>query len=308
MKNKPGIAILIHFLVGLTSCVNGQSESPIEIQSDRVVFKTSSIFGARGSRARVLIPSDIKTFQWIDGFFSKDKEQVYYFNLVLTQADPNSFTALSKVDAFHELDLFPDFKSVIGIDKNSIFIMQNFNQFLDSVAQVEEILPRQSFKIISVLDSTDCVFFVQCDNKLYQLYGDMYRQPQIRLYPFKPNHYKILGGRFIRSGSFIYYHAFPMEGIDASKFETFGNSGYYKHKNAIFHTRDYSTNKVENADAETFEVHNILNFLAKDKHRYFDEEQQIQSDSAYGFSLKEIFTGKVDRATLQELKTSLLQN
>lgn len=308
MKQRRATFILaFQLLTGSVNFTAAQNDVPqdipVEINGEEVTFKYSSVFGSRGSRTRTLKPKDIKSFQWIDGAFSKDKYLVYYFDRVLSSADPASFTCLSKVDDYHALDAFPSLKSSIGIDNNSIFIMPTFNIFLDSVIHGEEIVPRKGFKILSVLDSTSGIFLVQGGKNMYELRGDMYMRPKIREYPFRAGEYQILGGCFIRSGQYVYYGTFPMEGIDPAKFKTFRNSLYYQHDQRIFYREEYSETEVSGADASSFDVHRRVNRLSRDKNKCYFRGREIDSIKLY--PARAFFEGSVPASVVQELINDL---
>lgn len=270
------------------------------VEGDEVILTQSSIFGLRGSRTKRLKPKDIKSFQWIDGAFSKDKYFVYYQNKILASADPETFTCLSKVDEYHELDSFPSIKRSIGIDKHSIFIMPTSNLFLDSVIHDEEIVPRQGLKIIAVMDDLNGVFLVQSGRNMYELRCDMYGNPEIRKYPFYANEYKLLGGRFVQSGHNIYAGLILLEDVSPSTFKAFGNSQYYANEKNVYLESVYETKQVMGADVSSFEVHPIINFLARDKNNYYYFEDKI--DSIRNKSVKDYFEGKLDPSEMESFR------
>ena len=90
----------------------------------------------------ILPKADPTTFEEIDSLFSKDKNQVYLGNKVIEGADPNTFTILGSLYSKDIKNVYFTTKSINGADRESFKIISNeswpfnFNHFAKDRKQV----------------------------------------------------------------------------------------------------------------------------------------------------------------------------
>ena len=287
-KNFIKIFLLIFLISNLIFSENKKLNENYGIEDGEVYYINRKIEGA-----------DAKTFEvFEDGEYAKDKNNVYYKENVLNEADPKSFKLLTKISYglgkdknnlyFWEnkvnnidvktLEIMTDEFSIYLKDKNGVYILFSYNGGLP--VDLDNTI--MSLKILK-----------NVDKQTFQLIGGGYSKDKNSVYyigkkieEVNPKNFKVLKDYIFTDGKNVYLYGEKKEEIDLQTLKFFDdNSSYFFDKNNIYFQGD----KLENADFKSFKIME-LNF-SKDKNNVYAGNEKIDGADAKTFEVIDTYAG-----------------
>lgn len=214
-------------------------------------------------RSSAISGADIKSFIFVGGDYAKDKYNVYYQGKVLLNADPKTFEIVGNYTK----------------DKNHVF---NGSEVLSV-----EISP-SSFSVVtdSVIKDNKHVYFYDYLKKEYNLLSNV-DAPSFKLIG-SCGSVEMSGAGYFKDNNNIFIGTKPIDLIDVSSFEYFGNYSvaygmpysvsYAKDKNNVY----YSCGEIlKNADLDTFK--DLKDGYAKDKNNVWYLAKIVKQDNLTTF-------------------------
>lgn len=287
-KNFIKIFVLIFLISNLIFSENKKLNENYGIEDGEVYYINRKIEGA-----------DAKTFEvFEDGEYAKDKNNVYYEENVLNEADPKSFKLLTKISYglskdknnlyFWEnkvnnidvktLEIMTDEFSIYLKDKNGVYILFSYNGGvpvdLDNVIMSPKILKN-------------------VDKQTFQLIGGGYSKDKNSVYYIGkkidgvvPQNFKVLKDYIFTDEKNVYLYGEKKEEIDLQTLKFFDDdSSYFFDKNNIYFQGD----KLENADFESFKI--MESNFSKDKNNVYAGNEKIDGADAKTFEVIDAYAG-----------------
>ena len=287
-KNFIKIFLLIFLISNLIFSENKKLNENYRIEDGEIYYINRKIEGA-----------DAKTFEiFEDNEYAKDKNNVYYNEYVLNEADPKSFKSLSKIS------------SGLGKDKNNLYFFEYKVNNIDiktlEIMADEFLIYLKDKNGLYILLPTSGGFPADLDNGIispkilknidkqtFQLIGGKYSKDKNSVYyigkkiaEVNPKNFKVLKDYIFTDGKNVYLYGEKEEEIDLQTLKFFDdNSSYFFDKNNIYFQGD----KLENADFKSFKIME-LNF-SKDKNNVYAGNEKIDGADAKTFQVIDTYAG-----------------
>ncbi|MCK5591095.1 MAG: DKNYY domain-containing protein [Candidatus Pacebacteria bacterium] len=220
------------------------------------------IYYAHKESFEILKKADPKTFVFLEGGYTRDKDTIYYHSLLIRGADPKTFEfvggsistfeingsdyAKDKNNIYYESDLLigdtdPETFKYIGghyaKDKNNVYFTRN------------------------LIEEADPLTFEFIDNSYSKDRSNVY-YATLLLEGADTVTFESFGYGYAKDANSVYYDGKVVQGVDLLTFKHVGGS-YSKDKNNIY----VSHEKLEGADLTTFEY--VSGHYAKDKNNVY---------------------------------------
>ena len=287
-KNFIKIFLLIFLISNLIFSENKKLNENYRIEDGEIYYINRKIEGA-----------DAKTFEiFEDNEYAKDKNNVYYNEYVLNEADPKSFKSLSKIS------------SGLGKDKNNLYFFEYKVNNIDiktlEIMADEFLIYLKDKNGLYILLPTSGGFPADLDNGIispkilknidkqtFQLIGGKYSKDKNSVYyigkkiaEVNPKNFKVLKDYIFTDGKNVYLYGEKKEEIDLQTLKFFDdNSSYFFDKNNIYFQGD----KLENADFKSFKI--MESNFSKDKNNVYAGNEKIDGADAKTFQVIDTYAG-----------------
>lgn len=241
------------------------------------------------SRDSVIVRSpiaDYDSFEEIDHYYARDKEQVYYCDTIVENANPATFRYVGRLYCQDDAHVF--FKGKKVCDYTASFMELNNSCAKDSLhvyyrEKTIEGADPVTFRLekASYACDTSQVYFegsiVEGANpSTFRYLGSLYAQDSTQVYyegkflcDATPSD-RFFSRFYFTNGIDLYYLDKKVEGVDLATFQVLGPSSWSKDKNQVY----YEGTIVPDADSETFH----LEFVRKE---IFDADSTIIGTESY---------------------------
>ncbi len=191
-----------------------------------------------GVRINVCEECDVNTFERINNYYSKDKDNVYF--------NSGSIEKISNVD----LDSFSLLSSNKAKDKNNYYVNGYITTSTENIKEIN-----------------------QLEQEIHTIQGDYKKNSQIVylqdrvIYKADPDSFQIINFPYSKDDNNVFYFWNPIPAqVDQESFEILNND-YSKDKFNIY----YKNNVIEEADVDTFRLSDGQDYQAEDKNYYYNK-------------------------------------
>lgn len=252
-KNFIKIFVLIFLISNLIFSENKKLNENYGIEDGEVYYINRKIDGA-----------DAKTFEvFEDGEYAKDKNNVYYKENVLNEADPKSFKLLTKIGYG------------LGKDKNNLYFWENKVDNID-------------VKTLEIM-TDEFSIYLKDKNGLYILFSyngglpvdldNVIMSPKI-LKNVDKQTFQLIGGGYSKDKNNVYEGNEQIDGADAKTFEVIdAYAGFARDKNYLYHSNE----RIKNSDPYTFE--RVNEHLVRDKNQFYSNDGIVLNVDGKSFQI-----------------------